>query len=203
LLHNRCENIDDGTMTERAIDLMQTPQVLQVLGAHAIALLGAIREGAPTVRALARALGVSERTVHTQLLALEHLMLIHDDRGAQRSGEACNARRLRLACRRLVLTLEAAPGAEAPDRALDLALTQELLEALRGQRIEVLRALAGGACTLPMLCERLGLSARALQDHVRVLEAHGLIVERRRRGSHGERRLALGCRLLVLTLALG
>jgi len=155
------------------------------------------------VRALARALDVSERTMHTQLLVLERLALVHDDRGAQRSGEACNARRLRLTCRRLVLTLEAAPGAEAPDRVLDRALTPELLETLRGQRIKVLRALAGGPGTLPMLCERLGLSARALQDHVRVLEAHGLIVERRRRGSHGERRLALGYRRLVLTLDLG
>jgi predicted transcriptional regulator len=77
------------------------------------------------------------------------------------------------------------------------------MEALSARRLRILLAIRGGASTLRQLAEQLGISGRAVQDHVRELGQLGLIRDRRWRGNHGERRLQVAFRRLILSLDLG
>jgi predicted transcriptional regulator len=77
------------------------------------------------------------------------------------------------------------------------------MEALSARRLRILLAIRGGASTLRQLAEQFGISGRAVQDHVRELGQLGLIKDRRWRGNHGERRLQVAFRRLILSLDLG
>jgi predicted transcriptional regulator len=82
-----------------------------------------------------------------------------------------------------MVTLDASGSSATEDRTINLAQTPEVMDALTARRLRILLAIRGGASTLRQLAHQLGISGRAVQDHVRELGQLGLVSDRRWRGT--------------------